>query len=318
MNSKIPFISVEEANPKLNWHSIVSALEAGHRKTKPTLGDLFLTQADNTLLSRAAWVEQLGVGVKSVTVLPSNRQKNLPTIHGAMLLFDDQTGQLQAVLDSDLVTYWKTAADSVLGAKLLARPDSQHLLIIGAGVVAGSLVRAYSELFPNLQHITLYNRTPERATQLAKQLQQEGYEIAVNTDLAAAIADANIISTATLARQPILPSKWVKPGTHIDLIGAFTADMREADDDLMVRGCLFVDCIETTVDHIGELMIPLASGAIQHSDVLGDLYDLVEGRVGRQSEADITLFKNGGGAHLDVMTARAILAKVTLDNHAVH
>ena len=127
------------------------------------------------------------------------------------------------------------------------------------------------------------------------------------TDLPRAVARADIIATATMAKEPVLWGEWLHPGQHIDLIGAFTADMREANDTALQRAKIFVDSRATTVGHIGELMIPLASGAITEAQILGELPDLATGRAGRHSAQDITLFKNGGGAHLDLMTARLIL-----------
>ena len=126
-------------------------------------------------------------------------------------------------------------------------------------------------------------------------------------DLHAALADADIVSTATMSSAPILPGALLRPGTHVDLIGAFTETMREADDEVLLRGRLFVDARETTVDHIGELTIPLAAGTISRTDIQGDLRDLVAGSVKRDSMQEITVFKNGGGAHLDLMTADLIL-----------
>ena len=121
------------------------------------------------------------------------------------------------------------------------------------------------------------------------------------------VTEADIISCATMATDPVIQGEWLREGQHLDLIGAFKADMREADDVAMQRAKVFVDSRATTIEHIGELMIPLANGAIQKSNILADLYDLATGQSGRTSDADITLFKNGGGAHLDLMTGREIL-----------
>ncbi len=138
----------------------------------------------------------------------------------------------------------------------------------------------------------------------------EGLTVTVATDLPKAVASADIISTATLAKEPILKGEWVTPGTHIDLIGAFRPDMREADDDLMLKGSLFVDARETTIGEIGELMIPMAAGLFDENHVKGDFRDLCNGAPGRQSSEEITLFKNGGGAHLDLMTGNMIVGKM--------
>jgi len=121
------------------------------------------------------------------------------------------------------------------------------------------------------------------------------------------VGAADIIACATMSTEPVLRGAWLKPGQHVDLIGAYRPDMREADDAALQRAALFVDSRATTIGHIGELDIPLGTGAISASDLRGDLYDIVAGRAGRKSDDEITLFKNGGGAHLDLMTAGVIL-----------
>ncbi len=292
----VPYIRAEDVEHLLDWNDLADALLAGHRMATPEISDQFLHRGGDTLLSRAAWIDGVGVAVKSVTVMPGNATHGLPSVHGAMVLFEDKTGQVEAVIDSALVTKWKTAGDSVLGARLLARPDSKRLLIVGAGTVAASLIEAYSAIFPNIE-ISVWNRTKSKA---------EGLGVPVVDDLAIAVHEADIISCATMASDPVIKGEWLREGQHLDLIGAFKADMREADDLAMQRASVFVDSRATTVEHIGELMIPIASGAISPSDIQGDLYDLARGG-GRASVDEITLFKNGGGAHLDLMTGQVIL-----------
>ena len=299
-------ITYDAVNARLTWPDAMRALEDGHRAPRAELGDLFVGPSDATLLNRAAYIEGLGYGVKAVTVYGANPQRGLPTVQGAMFLLAPEDGQLRAILESRLVTEWKTAADSVLGARLLARSDARRLLIVGAGTVAASLVRAYSVGFPALDTIQVWARRAEQAEALVAKMQGEGFDIKAVQDLPEAAGQADIISTATMARAPVLLGDWIVPGTHVDLIGAFKADMREADDGLMRKARVFVDSRETTLHHIGELMMPLASGALAESDVLADFYDLVGGAPGRTDREQITVFKNGGGAHLDLMMARYI------------
>ncbi|NND82212.1 MAG: ornithine cyclodeaminase [Gammaproteobacteria bacterium] len=300
-------ICAADIKGKLVWSDVVAAMRSAHQGQAAHIADQLLERLPDSLLSRAAWIDGLGIGVKSVTVVPGNEQRGLPSIQGAMLVFDDTTGEPNAVIDADIVTYWKTAADSVLAATLLAPPDSRHLLIMGAGTVAESLVRAYSELFPQLESVQVCNRNAARAEQLAERLASEGFPVSATVDPAAAARQADIISCATMAIEPILAGEWVQPGTHVDLIGAFRPDMREADDALLKKARIFVDSRDTTLEHIGELKIPLENGVITPDDVLADLYQLVGGACGRQNHHDITLFKNGGGAHLDLMTASVIV-----------
>ena len=299
--ASVPYITEADVAGRLDWVAMAEALAAGHRGPRAEIADQFLTRGPDTLLSRAAWIDGMGVAVKSVTVMPANPARDLPSVQGAMVLFEDATGGIVAVIDSGLVTRLKTAADSLLGARLLARKDARRFLIIGAGAVAASLIEAYRAGFPGIE-VTLWSRTAASARALA-----EATGAASTEDLPAAVAAADIVATATMSTRPVLMGEWLRPGQHLDLIGAYRADMREADDRALTRSRLFVDSFETTLEHIGELKDPLARGVITRDDVLGDLYDLVAGTAGRRSAEEITLFKNGGGAHLDLMTGREIL-----------
>ncbi|WP_417248907.1 ornithine cyclodeaminase family protein [Celeribacter sp.] len=290
-----------------DWLNFVEAIKRGHQRPKAVLKDVFLGPANKTLLSRAALIEGLGYGVKSVTVMAENSKRNLPTVQGGMLVFDPDTGAMRGLIDSGLVTDLKTASDSVLGAMLLARPDAKHHLIIGAGAVAHNIAVAYQTCLPHLSEVTIWNRNRTNAEALVEQLASEGITARVADDLPSAAAQADIISTATMATEPVLLGEWVQPGTHVDLIGAFKADMREADDTLLQKARLFVDSFDTTISHIGEIAIPLASGAISRDDIQADFYDLIAGHTGRENAKEITVFKNGGGAHLDLMIADTLL-----------
>ena len=129
---------------------------------------------------------------------------------------------------------------------------------------------------------------------------------AAQADLDAAVPQADLLCSATMTQEPLIKGRLIKPGTHVDLVGAYTPAMREADDETLQRGDLFVDSFATTIGHIGEVTIPLDAGTIARSDILGDMHALVQGKAGRQSDEDITVFKNGGGAHLDIMVAHAV------------
>ena len=309
MANKITFLSKDTTPPPYDWPFFVKALRKGHERPKAVLEDVFLGPADRILLSRAAWIDGLGYGVKSVTVMAGNAERDLPTVQGGMLVFNPEDGRLRGVIESGLVTDIKTAADSVLGAKMLARPNSRRHLIIGAGTVARNIAVAYRACFPNLSELVLWNRTSSKAQSLADELRTDGIAANVASDLRRAVAEADIISTATMAREPVLLGEWVQPGTHVDLIGAFKSDMREADDTLIADARLFVDSRETTLGHIGEISIPVSKGVICEADIVADLYDLVLGAPGRESDEETTVFKNGGGAHLDLMIAQALLSR---------
>ena len=268
------YITYDSAIHLVTWAGAVAAIREGHSLPKAQIGDLFLGPKTATLLSRAAYIDGLGYGVKAVTVMDANANKGLPTIQGGMMVYDPVDGALSAIIDSKLVTELKTAADSILGAQLLARSNSKKLLIVGAGIVAESLVRAYHEMFPSLEKISVWARRADQAAHLVARLAYLDVNLVVAENLAEAAAQSDIISSATMAREPVLKGEWISPGTHIDLIGAYKADMREADDALISKGSIYVDSRETTLHHIGELMIPLAAGVILETDIKGDFYDL--------------------------------------------
>jgi ornithine cyclodeaminase len=297
----IPFVGFAEGEAGLDWIGLTEALAAGHRLPRAEIADTFLYRDPDTLLNRAAWIDGLGMAVKTATVFPGNPGQGKPVVGGAVSLFSDRDGSLEAMVDFHLVTKWKTAGDSLLAARRLARPDSRGILIVGAGTVGRSLREAYGAAFPEAR-FRVWNRSPDAALAFAAAFDRT--EAAM--DLEAAVRSADIVTCATMATEPILRGDWLRPGQHIDLIGAYRPDMREADDAALQRARVFVDSCATTLHHIGELRIPLETGIIGRDHVVADYYDL--DRFTRAPE-DITLFKNGGGAHLDLMTARYILGR---------
>lgn len=297
MTVMIPF---EEGQKNLDWLTLTDALAAGHDGPKADVADVFLFEGENTLLNRSAWIAGLGLAVKCATIFPGNKANGKPAIGGAVNLFSGKDGALEAILDFHLVTKWKTVGDSLLAARRLARPDSRNILIVGAGTVGHALREAYIAAFPDAS-FTVWNRS--RAG--AEAMQRAFPDISIADDLEAAVRQADIVTSATMTTEPLLKGSWLQPGQHIDLIGAYRPDMREVDDEALQRARVFVDSRETTIEHIGELKIPIAYGAFKSSDVVADYYQLDQFH--RQSEDEITLFKNGGGAHLDLMTCRYIL-----------
>ncbi|QUJ76427.1 ornithine cyclodeaminase [Sulfitobacter albidus] len=296
--TEIPFIPFEAGERLLDWIALTDALAAGHALPKAEIGDTFLYRDPDTLLSRAAWIDGMGMAVKTATIFPGNTDR--PSINGGVNLYSDTDGTLEAIIDFHLVTKWKTAGDSLLAARRLARPDSRRILLVGAGTVAASLHAAYSAAFPDAS-FTIWNRTASRAEALAARLPN----LTVAPDLQSAIADADIIGCATMSTEPIIKGDWLRPGQHLDLIGAYRPDMREVDDTALLRARLFVDSYDTTCGHIGEIKIPLEAGTLTRDHILADYYTL--DAITRTDDDQITIAKNGGGAHLDLMTSRYIL-----------
>jgi len=249
---------------------------------------------------------------KLVTSFPANLAGGkLPAVQAVCVLFDGGNGRPLAVIDGTEITYWRTAADSALGAKLLARPDAETMLVVGAGEMSRWLVRAHRTVRPSLRRVLIWNRNGERAAEIAASLKDEGIAAETTSDLEGATRVADLITTCTRSHEPLVNGGNLKPGVHLDLVGGYTPDTREADDEAARRALIFVDRRESAFSGVGDILGPIASGAIRETDVLGDLYDLVGGTIeGRRSPTDITFFKNAGGGHLDLMTAEVIFERI--------
>lgn len=262
---------------------------------------------DATLLIMPAWQQDRRLGVKIVQVSPGNEARGLPTVDGLYLLFDAVTGTPLAVLDGRAITERRTAAASALAASYLARSDAARLLVVGAGAVASMLVPAHAAVRP-IRHVSLWNRTPGKAHLLAEQLTVAGFTVEVESDLEAAITAADIIAAATMSAVPLIKGALVRPGTHVDLVGAFNPKLRESDDELMARCSLFVDTRGGALGEAGDILQAIASGAIDEQAILADLAELCQGRhPGRRDREEITVFKSVGAAIEDLVAANLVL-----------
>jgi ornithine cyclodeaminase/alanine dehydrogenase-like protein (mu-crystallin family) len=305
------FIGADEIRSLLTFPMLIGALEAAHHRPKIEVQDGFLGSEKGQYFVRHAVDSGRYMASKLITSFPANLDSGLlPAVQAVCVLFDGADGRPLAVIDGTEITYWRTAADSALGAKILAPLNPETLLVVGAGEMSTRLVRAHRCVRPSLRRVLVWNRTPERAMQAAAQLTAEGIESECVEDLAAATRMADIISACTRSHAPLILGANLKPGTHLDLVGGYTPETREADDDAARRALIFVDRRESAFAGVGDVLQPIASGAITAADVLGDLYDLVGGRIaGRKAPTDITFFKNAGGGHLDLMTAELIVQR---------
>ena len=228
----------------------------------------------------------------------------MPAVQALYALFEGDDGSPAAVMDGTALTYRKTAADSALGSQLLSRPDSRVLLLVGAGGLAPYLARAHLAIRPSLARVLVWNRTVTRAEAMADGLRADGFDAAVSADLEAAVRQADILSCSTASTEPLVAGCWLKAGAHLDLVGGFTPAMRECDDDAVRRARLFVDEASINLEVCGDLIDPIRRGVIPRTKVEGDLYDLCRpGWALNRGPEDVTLFKNGGGGHLDLFTA---------------
>jgi ornithine cyclodeaminase/alanine dehydrogenase-like protein (mu-crystallin family) len=264
------------------------------------------------LLLMPAWTnsgERL-TGCKVVSVYPDNAKINKPSVYGSYLLMSGDTGEALALIDGAALTAWRTAAASALAARYLAREDSEHLVMVGAGALSAHLIRAHSAVRP-IKRVTLWNRTRSRAVSTAFALHAAGIEPLIADDLEAAVRTADIVSCATLSAQPLIRGAWLKKGAHVDLVGAFTPKMREADNDAVRRARIYVDVRASASKGSGDIAIPLKSRIIKLTDIQGDLFELCRGKKkGRKRKDEITLFKSVGTAIEDLAAAMLVWRKL--------
>ncbi len=296
----------------LTFPILIDALEAAHRRPKMEIQDAHLGSEAGRYFVRHAADRGRYLASKLITSFPANLDKGkYPAVQAVCVIFDGSDGHPVAVIDGTAITYWRTAADSALGAKFLAAANPETLLVAGAGSMARWLIRAHRTVRPSLTRILIWNRTAARAAALAEELSREGLNAGAVRDLDAATKEADFITACIRSHVPLISGSNLRPGVHLDLVGGYTPQTREADDEAARRARIYVDSRESAMGGVGDIVQPLASRAIKEEDVLGDLYDLAGGAVkGRGSSAEITLFKNAGGAHLDLMTCETILERL--------
>jgi alanine dehydrogenase len=270
-----------------------------HHHTVPTPG-----AADATLLLMPAWQTGRHIGVKIVTVFPDNGGRNLPAVMGSYLLLDGQTGTPLAQIDGPALTARRTAAASALAASYLARADAARLLMVGTGALAPHLIPAHAATRP-IREVQVWGRDPAKAQWLAERLNRPDFSVSATADLEESVRWAAIVSCATLARQPLVKGAWLQSGVHLDLVGGFTPDMREADDDAVRRARIYVDTRAGATVEAGDIVQPLRNGVIVDADIRGDLFDLTRGAaMGRGGADEVTLFKSVGTALEDLAAAQ--------------
>jgi len=308
---QLPFLSAEQVHAALEYKVLADALRVAFRQgcSAPLRHVHEVTGAGDRLLLMPAWRAGRDLGVKLVTVFPRNRERGVATVSALYVLLDGATGHPRALIDGEALTLRRTAAASALASTYLARKNSAVLLVIGTGALAPHMARAHCVLRP-VGKLLLWGRSPARAQALAKQLCGEGLPAEALADLAQGLAEADIVSCATTAIEPILRGDLLRGGTHVDLVGGFTPQMREADDALIARAEIFVDTYAGALAEAGDLVQPLASGVLKREDVCAELAELVAGaHPGRKSAEEITLFKSVGTALEDLCAARLVLER---------
>ncbi|MDR0810450.1 MAG: ornithine cyclodeaminase [Gemmobacter sp.] len=297
----------------LPWRDAVDALRRAHAtQGKPFENAGVFDAPDATgdqFVNLTAWSPSRMIAVKMVGVFPGTVKlgRPEPSIQGLVALFDGMTGRALMTCDGAAMTYRKTAADSALGADLLARKDADVLAIAGAGGLAPHVIEAHCAIRP-ITRVILWNRNRPRAEAMAETLRRPGREVVVVDDLTIALPEADIVSAVTMATSPVIAGSALKPGAHVDLVGAYLPDMREADADTVRRaGRMFTDN-RRAFAHSGDGAAPVAEGLILGPEA--DYFDLCTGRhPGRRSETEITVCKNIGGGYLDLFVTEYLYSR---------
>lgn len=311
------FIDGDHVHQLLDFEGLIDALAQAHLGGRPKVSDRVIYNEENetghpdSLIILPAWEPQEGVLCKLVTSFPNNRERHgLSNVNSIYVFNDGETGITKAVIDGEAMIFRKTSADSALGSRILSREDSETMLMIGAGALAPYLVRAHLSVRPSLKRVLVWNRTASNAGKLVEMLRGEGIPAEMVDSLDAAVPQADIICSATMASEPHLKGALLRPGTHVDLVGSFTPEMREADDDVLRRCTIFVDHRQTT-DRSGEFTGPFERGVISSPDIEGDLFALCQQKIlGRTGSEQVTMMKNGGGSHLDYYAAKYLVDKL--------
>ncbi|MGH1464789.1 MAG: ornithine cyclodeaminase family protein [Cognatishimia sp.] len=302
------FLGKHELEAALDWATLIAELRSWFSRNAveaPPRQVLPITQPDGSeasLLIMPAWIPGESIGLKVVTFFPENPQRGLATINAGYMLFDGETGQLKSVMDGDVLTARRTAAASALAADYLARKDGKELLIVGTGQLALSMAKAHSTVRP-YERIRIWGRNRDTSQRIANKLVEEGFSAEPVVNLEAACNTADVISTITAAKSPFVHGAWLRPGTHLDLVGAFREDMRESDDQAITQACVFVDGQEGAL-RSGDLAQPVRAGLFDPIQIEADLAELAQRRhPGRTSDQAFTVFKSAGLSIEDLASA---------------
>lgn len=304
----LQIFDADAVHAALPWRALADQLEQAFlRGADVPVRHAHALGGSDALLLMPAWSRD-SLGLKLVTVMPGNARRNVATVQATYLLLDRTTGQARALLDGEALTLRRTAAASALAARYLARPDARSLLVVGTGHLAPWMVRAHCALRPTLDRILIWGRNAQARAELTRSLNAEGISAQSCSDLHAAVRSADIVTCVTTSTAPLVPGRWLQPGTHLDLVGGFKPDMREVDDDAVAMARVFVDTYAGALSEAGDLVQPINNGRITRAHIVAELAELARGgKSARLASTDITLFKSVGTALEDLAAAEMVL-----------
>lgn len=313
-------ISDDFINNNTDFPELISVLKDGFRYQKilvpqrhhydfpnPEVG------VDSTMLLMPAWNPGKEAGVKIATVSPENGRFDLPSIQGIYILMDALKGTVKAIFQAKGLTAKRTAAASALASSFLSRADSSSLLMIGTGELSANLIKAHASIRP-IENVYVWGRNLVKAQAICNQLQNDCFNIQAVATIEEKISEVDIVSCATLSQTPLIFGKRLKTGQHIDLVGAYKKDMREADDETMSKASVYVDTLQGGLMESGDIVIPLQRGILKKEDIKGDLFGLCSDRAkGRTHPKEITVFKSVGHALEDLIAASHYYKKFIIE-----
>jgi len=307
---KIPYINSDTIEKSTDFSELIKSIRTAFKENtmripmrhhhdfpNPEIGE------DSTLLLMPAWNPSKEAGVKIVTVSPKNGQFDLPSIQGTYIYLDAKIGGIKAILEAKNLTAKRTAAASALASSFLSRVDSSSLLMIGTGALSVNLIKAHASVRP-IKQVYVWGRSFEKAVAICEELKDEQYTVLPIHKIEDKITEVDIVSSATLSKTPLVLGKLLKEGQHVDLVGAYKKDMREADDDAIKKATVCVDTFQGGLKESGDIVIPLNNGVLKESAIKADLFELCsEVKQGRNNNNEITVFKSVGHALEDLAAA---------------
>ncbi|MEN3324460.1 ornithine cyclodeaminase family protein [Mariniflexile soesokkakense] len=313
MNTTIPFISDQFINENCQFNGLIDALKRGfsnsdievpmrhhHDFSNPKEAN------DSTLLLMPAFNPGKELGVKIVTVSPNNGKYNFPAIQGMYIFIDGHKGFIKAILEAKSLTAKRTAAASALASSYLSKRNAASMLMIGTGALSINLIKAHCSVRP-IESVYVWGRDIGKAQKICEALKNEQFTCTAIKNIEYKISEVDIISSATLAPTPLVLGKYLKKGQHVDLVGAYKKDTREADDEAITKSSVYLDTYQGGLKESGDIVIPLSKGILLKETIKADLFELCNNsKTGRTSDDEITVFKSVGHALEDLVAASYI------------
>lgn len=317
----IPLIDANFINIHTDYRELITKIEKAFKSSETEVPlrhhhDYYNPQekTNSSLLIMPAWNSGKDLGVKIITVNPNNSKYNLPSIQGVYIYFDASNGIPKALLDAKALTVKRTAATAALASSFLSKKNASSMLMIGTGALSTNLILAHSKIRP-IKKVFVWGRNYENAQTICNELNTENFTISPVKKIEDIIGEVDIISCATLSKTPLVLGKLLKKGQHIDLVGAYKNDMREADDDTIKIAAIFLDTYEGGLKESGDIVIPLKNGIINKNDIKADLFELCQQKKkGRTNDDEITVFKSVGYALEDLAAAEIYYEKYKIQH----